>query len=209
MGEFLVEVAAAGVQVLIETHSDHILNGVRRAVKKVVLPPDGVLLHFFRPRDESGQSTSAQVESLQSTLPETLMLGRRVSSISSTRTRTSLQVGDRVGIFLNNQSLHGQFHNRSDFRSALGRVMAMRRVAREFDRDIHCDGGILGRAVSSQVAVREAIAWLTLTRGVLRWYGGHKVARSGRRIVNTAMAIGSSARTRSSRTTRWVRRHIA
>lgn len=63
MGEFLVEVAAAGVQVLIETHSDHILNGVRRAVKKGVVPPDGVLLHFFRPREESGQSTSAQVES--------------------------------------------------------------------------------------------------------------------------------------------------
>ena len=63
MGEFLVEVAAAGVQVLIETHSDHILNGVRRAVKKGVLRPDSVLLHFFRTRDESGESTDAQVES--------------------------------------------------------------------------------------------------------------------------------------------------
>ena len=63
MGEFLVEVAAAGVQVLIETHSDHILNGVRRAVKNALLPPDRVMLHFFRPRDESGQSESAQVES--------------------------------------------------------------------------------------------------------------------------------------------------
>lgn len=64
MGEFLVEVAAAGVQVLIETHSDHILNGVRRAVKKGVLPPDRTLLHFFRPRDEEfGESASAQVES--------------------------------------------------------------------------------------------------------------------------------------------------
>ena len=63
MGEFLVEVAGAGVQVLIETHSDHILNGVRRAVKNEVLPPDRVLLHFFRPRDESGQGATAQVES--------------------------------------------------------------------------------------------------------------------------------------------------
>lgn len=75
-------------------------------------------------------------------------------------------------IFLNNQSLHGQFHNRSDFRAALARVMAMRRVAHEFDRDIHCDGGILGRAVSSQVAVRDAIAWLTpdQRRAAMVWW---------------------------------------
>jgi predicted ATPase len=32
MGGFLGRVAAAGVQVLVETHSDHILNGIRLAV---------------------------------------------------------------------------------------------------------------------------------------------------------------------------------
>ena len=63
MGGFLAEAAAAGIQVIIETHSDHILNGVRRAVKNGVLPPDDVLLHFFRPRDGSGNGASAQVES--------------------------------------------------------------------------------------------------------------------------------------------------
>ena len=63
MGEFLAEVAAAGVQVLIETHSDHILNGVRRAVKKGLLPPDEAVLHFFRPRDESEEHERPQVES--------------------------------------------------------------------------------------------------------------------------------------------------
>ena len=62
MGEFLAEVAAAGVQVLAETHSDHVLNGVRRAVKKGILPPDDALLHFFRPREEAGDERS-QVES--------------------------------------------------------------------------------------------------------------------------------------------------
>ena len=62
MGEFLAEVAAAGVQVLAETHSDHVLNGVRRAVKKGILPPDDTLLHFFRPRDEADDDRS-QVES--------------------------------------------------------------------------------------------------------------------------------------------------
>ena len=61
MGEFLAEVAAAGVQVLAETHSDHVLNGVRRAVKKGILPPEDAALHFFRPRGEAGGETS-QVE---------------------------------------------------------------------------------------------------------------------------------------------------
>ena len=62
MGEFLAEVAAAGVQVLTETHSDHVLNGVRRAVKKGILPPDDTVVHFFRPRGEAGDERS-QVES--------------------------------------------------------------------------------------------------------------------------------------------------
>ena len=63
MGAFLAEVAAAGVQVIIETHSDHILNGVRRAVKNGVLPPDAAVLHFFRPRSDSEKPERPQVES--------------------------------------------------------------------------------------------------------------------------------------------------
>lgn len=60
MGEFLAEVAAAGVQVLIETHSDHVLSGLRRAVKRGMLPPENVALHFFRPR-ENIEDGAAQV----------------------------------------------------------------------------------------------------------------------------------------------------
>jgi predicted ATPase len=51
MGHFLAEVAASGVQVVVETHSDHVLNGIRRAVKGGVLPHDRTALHFFRPRN--------------------------------------------------------------------------------------------------------------------------------------------------------------
>lgn len=50
MGVFLAEVAAAGVQVLVETHSDHVLNGIRRAVKAGILVPNDAALHFFSPR---------------------------------------------------------------------------------------------------------------------------------------------------------------
>ena len=60
MGGFLAEVAAAGVQVILETHSDHVLNGIRRAVKRNALSPDDAALHFFRPRDEKDED-AAQV----------------------------------------------------------------------------------------------------------------------------------------------------
>ena len=67
MGRFLAEVAAAGVQVLVETHSDHVLNGIRRAVKDNTLPSEDVKLHFFRPRSEQPEGTAShmapQVES--------------------------------------------------------------------------------------------------------------------------------------------------
>lgn len=63
MGEFMAEVAAAGVQVLLETHSDHVLNGIRRAVKNGTLPPDDTALHFFRPRQVDEQNNSPQVQS--------------------------------------------------------------------------------------------------------------------------------------------------
>ena len=65
VGEFLAEIASAGVQVLIETHSDHVLNGVRRAVKGGMLTSDHVALHFFRPRREQETDGRSQVESLE------------------------------------------------------------------------------------------------------------------------------------------------
>ena len=64
MGKFLARVASAGVQVIIETHSDHVLNGIRRAVKDRTLPKDDVALHFFRPRRENVQDGLPQVECL-------------------------------------------------------------------------------------------------------------------------------------------------
>ena len=54
MGQFIGEVARAGMQVLVETHSDHVLSGIRRTVKTGRLPASQVAIHFFRPRS-SGQ----------------------------------------------------------------------------------------------------------------------------------------------------------
>ena len=50
MGQFLAEVANSGIQVIVETHSDHILNGIRRAIKSGNIPAEDVALHFFRAR---------------------------------------------------------------------------------------------------------------------------------------------------------------
>lgn len=48
MGTFLATLAAAGVQVVVETHSDHVLNGVRRAIgEHRVLGADKAIVHFF------------------------------------------------------------------------------------------------------------------------------------------------------------------
>ena len=63
MGEFLAQVATAGVQVILETHSDHVLNGIRRAVKSRMLAPENVALHFFRPRREDQTDGKPQVQS--------------------------------------------------------------------------------------------------------------------------------------------------
>jgi len=50
MGFFLAKVAASGIQVIVESHSDHILNGLRRAVKETPSLSDLMQIHFFRPR---------------------------------------------------------------------------------------------------------------------------------------------------------------
>jgi len=50
IGRFLALCAADGVQVLVETHSDHILNGIRLAVKRDDIRPEATQVHFFERR---------------------------------------------------------------------------------------------------------------------------------------------------------------
>lgn len=55
IGHFLARAAACGVQVIIETHSDHVLNGIRVAVKHAQISPEDVQINFFYQQD--GMST--------------------------------------------------------------------------------------------------------------------------------------------------------
>jgi predicted ATPase len=47
MGKFLALAASGGIQILIETHSDHVLNGVRLAVKQEKIAPEKTKIIFI------------------------------------------------------------------------------------------------------------------------------------------------------------------
>jgi predicted ATPase len=48
MGEMLAKAASCGVQIVVETHSDHILNGIRIAVKEKIIPHTDVKCFYFK-----------------------------------------------------------------------------------------------------------------------------------------------------------------
>ncbi len=56
LGELLAIAAADGVQIIVESHSDHVLNGIRLAVKKRFLAGENVALHLFTRPVETGES---------------------------------------------------------------------------------------------------------------------------------------------------------
>jgi len=56
LGHLLAMCCADGVQVIVETHSDHLLNGVRVAVKNGALAADKVALHYFERDVRTGES---------------------------------------------------------------------------------------------------------------------------------------------------------
>lgn len=47
MGRLIACAAASGVQLFVETHSDHVINGVRVAIKEGVIKPDEAKIAFF------------------------------------------------------------------------------------------------------------------------------------------------------------------
>lgn len=58
MGNLLAQAAAQDVQIILETHSDHVLNGIRLAVHDGKLSPNFVQLHFFQRRESEGEFVS-------------------------------------------------------------------------------------------------------------------------------------------------------
>lgn len=51
--EFLIFVSNKGIKFIIETHSDHIFNGMRKAINKNLITPEKVSTYFFSIDDET------------------------------------------------------------------------------------------------------------------------------------------------------------
>ncbi|MBL1175073.1 AAA family ATPase [Pantanalinema sp. GBBB05] len=61
IGHLLALVASCGVQVIVETHSDHVLNGIRLAVHSGKIKPEDVRLHFFQRIEQNDQALTQVV----------------------------------------------------------------------------------------------------------------------------------------------------
>jgi predicted ATPase len=61
MGEMLALAASCGVQIIVETHSDHLLNGVRIAVKNKKIPHNEVRCFFFKTEDGKEPATVSRI----------------------------------------------------------------------------------------------------------------------------------------------------
>lgn len=62
VGRLLGQMAGAGLQIFVETHSDHLLNGIRLAVRDGLVKPDDVALHFFGQGGKVGQVTTLALD---------------------------------------------------------------------------------------------------------------------------------------------------
>ena len=72
--ELLARAAAHGVQVVLETHSDHVLNGLRLAVHGGHIPPEKALVHFFR-RSQAGMQAGVISPTIEPARPNRSVAG--------------------------------------------------------------------------------------------------------------------------------------
>ncbi len=62
LGELAARAAKAGVQVFVETHSDHFMDGVRIAVRDGLIAPEDVAFHYFERQDGKSVVSSPQID---------------------------------------------------------------------------------------------------------------------------------------------------
>lgn len=64
IGEFLTLAATTGIQIIVETHSDHVLNGLRVITKSGFIQPDALAVHYFAPAadDEPSRPVSPKLD---------------------------------------------------------------------------------------------------------------------------------------------------
>ena len=64
IGYFLAVMALAGIQVVVETHSEHVLNGIRIAALKNGMKPEDISINFFSV-NTWGMDAKHQVENIK------------------------------------------------------------------------------------------------------------------------------------------------
>ncbi len=62
LAELAVRASMAGVQIIVETHSDHFMDGIRIAVRDGLIPPVGVAFHYFERTDGETIVSSPQID---------------------------------------------------------------------------------------------------------------------------------------------------
>jgi len=58
IGELIARASSTGAQIIVETHSDHILNGIRLATKSNIIGPEDCVFHYFDRVSNDGQLTA-------------------------------------------------------------------------------------------------------------------------------------------------------
>ncbi len=61
LGRFLALASQCGVQLIVETHSEHIFNGIRLAIKEGLVNCDDAVCHFFSYAEDLGYSSSEAI----------------------------------------------------------------------------------------------------------------------------------------------------
>lgn len=62
VGRLLAQMAGAGLQIFLESHSDHLLNGIRLAVREELLRPQDAAVHFFGANRCAGSVTTLSLD---------------------------------------------------------------------------------------------------------------------------------------------------
>ncbi len=62
IGQFLAMVAASGVQVIVETHSEHVVNGIRVASLSGFIPHSDIVVNFLSKSEPTGKITVTPIE---------------------------------------------------------------------------------------------------------------------------------------------------
>lgn len=61
LGQFIAKIANSGVQIILETHSDHIINGIRIAIKHGIIKNQSVIFNSFSKGDKLGENTVEEI----------------------------------------------------------------------------------------------------------------------------------------------------